>query len=367
MQTLGEALSGLKLPDPAEGETPEERAERERDEYTRLVERMRATPATDKLERLLSGARERFDVIISKAAVGSRSVRVITEQIARLESDHQFALERDRIMGDRFVAWGCKSWCFGIGWRRDVMLVPNEHGGVVPKSIAEFCVCPEGLAAKEDIDQKRRRLQSEQARLRFARLFGDAHIPAEYARSTLDNHPNKRLARSCREWLDAQADHDVRHPWLYLHGGFGSGKTSAACAVGKEWMEGEHGPMLFRTVPDLLEELRASYGSDRMTPEERERAGVKLTSQLLQGYIAVSLLVLDDIAAENLTERNSGWVEEQLYKLLNARHNERNHTVLTSNVSLEELAAVVGDRVFNRVLRMARPVWSGDLNLRTRD
>lgn len=369
MDGLGAVLAkdGFKLPAGSTPETEEERIEREQNEARVQVERWRLLPPTEKLAGVLDRARSRRDIVLESFGPDSRTVQLIQREVSQLEVQHAAALERDRVRDERFVAWGCQPWCLGQGWRRETVLAPREDGGVIATPTAEYCVCPEGLAAREEIEGQRRRHQAELRRQRFVRLFGQAHIPIEYAESTLDNHPNRRLAQQCREWLAAQDDHDSEHPWLYLYGGYGSGKTSAAIAICREWMMGEHGPALVRTLPDLLEEVRATYGTDRMLPEERAQAGIKLTSQLLQGYVDVSLLVLDDVAAENLTERNAGWVEEQLYKLLNSRHNEHRHTILTSNLPMQELSEVLGDRIFNRVLRMARPVWAGSRNYRERE
>lgn len=153
-------------------------------------------------------------------------------------------------------------------------------------------------------------------------------------------------------------------PHNFIADGFvvhNSGKTAALYSIVRWWIE-NRGQAVFRTVPELLDEIRDTYGVDRVDPDKRE--GRMTAKQLLDAYIEAPLLALDDLGAENLTDRNADWVEEQLFKLLNSRHNGRMPTILSANVGLSSLSERTGDRIYNRVLRMADTVYSGEINLR---
>jgi DNA replication protein DnaC len=117
----------------------------------------------------------------------------------------------------------------------------------------------------------------------------------------------------------------AEHPsgWLYLAGPTGVGKTHLAAAiVGESIAQGRE--VLFRFVPDLLDDLRRSYGP----------AGGKSFDHTFSQVRDVDVLVLDDFGAEALT----AWAEEKLYQLIVHRHDSMMPTVFTSRSALETIS-----------------------------
>jgi len=116
----------------------------------------------------------------------------------------------------------------------------------------------------------------------------------------------------------------AEHPsgWLYLAGPTGVGKTHLAAAiVGESIAQGRD--VLFRFVPDLLDDLRRSYGP----------AGGKSFDHAFSLVRDVDVLVLDDLGAEAST----AWAEEKLYQLIVHRHDAMMPTVFTSRTALETI------------------------------
>ncbi len=109
--------------------------------------------------------------------------------------------------------------------------------------------------------------------------------------------------------------------WLFLQGGYGCGKTHLAAAVANTTVE--HGlPTLFLTVPDLLDSLRYTFGSQDDTFEER-----------FEEIRRSPLLILDDFGTQNATE----WAREKLFQILNYRYTNRLPLVVTTNLALREV------------------------------
>ncbi len=54
------------------------------------------------------------------------------------------------------------------------------------------------------------------------------------------------------------------------------------------------------------------------------------------------MLILDDMGAEHTS--SSSWLSDRLYQILGDRHDQLRPTVMTSNLSIAELANVYGDR-----------------------
>lgn len=111
--------------------------------------------------------------------------------------------------------------------------------------------------------------------------------------------------------------------WLLLTGLNGCGKTHLAVSIiNVRRRLGQ--PVLFASVPTLLDHLRAAFRPDSLTGYD----------ELFEQVKTVPLLVLDDLGAE----RSTPWAEEKLYQLIVHRHNPGLPTVITTYYeSLNEL------------------------------
>lgn len=112
--------------------------------------------------------------------------------------------------------------------------------------------------------------------------------------------------------------------WIYLAGPTGVGKTHLAVAIANVQIQ-QGRSVLFRFVPDLLDQLRRAYQPKSSTGFDRE----------FQVIRNCEVLILDDLGAQATT----AWAEEKLYQLIVHRHAAGLPTVITSRVLLDEAAA----------------------------
>ena len=104
---------------------------------------------------------------------------------------------------------------------------------------------------------------------------------------------------------------------LWFDGPVGTGKTSLAILVAKAAKDAGRSYAVF-PVPRLLAEIKRTFDRD--------------ASDTYMGFFrrlcTVDLLVLDDLGAEKQTE----WVLEQLYSIVNERWQDRRSIVVTTNI-----------------------------------
>ncbi len=138
----------------------------------------------------------------------------------------------------------------------------------------------------------------------------------------------------------------ARHPqgWLLFYGGYGCGKTHLAAAIANALLQ-QGREVIFVTVPDLLDHLRAAYAPDSPTSYDERFERVR----------TVDVLILDDLGTESATP----WALEKLFQLLNHRYLAQAPTVITTNRELESFDPRLRSRLTDielvRMLRILAP------------
>lgn len=203
--------------------------------------------------------------------------------------------------------------------------------------------CPEGLAIRAEQDERERARRVRDV----ASFIERAGIPSWFTDFTLDSHPGAQAAMSV---VRSHLANDTGYNF-FLWGNYGTGKTGMAVGILKNRVEAYCEAAFFVTVPRLLEMIRASYDKHDSPHEEA-----------LRRARTTSLLVLDDLGAERPTD----WVQEQLYLIINERHDNRLDTVITSNLTLDQLADRIGERTIWRIAEMCKVIEVKGKNLRDR-
>jgi DNA replication protein DnaC len=126
---------------------------------------------------------------------------------------------------------------------------------------------------------------------------------------------------------------------LWLTGGFGTGKTALAMIVSKAAIDSGRSVAIY-SCPRLLGVIRES-----IDPPSRGTGGGGGVLDFLDRLTGADLLHIDDLGAEHRTE----WVLEQLYTIVNARYQDERSTLITSNLSRDELAEQLGERIVSRL------------------
>jgi DNA replication protein DnaC len=221
--------------------------------------------------------------------------------------------------------------CGGLGWISWNVPIGDPRFGKLE-------LCPHRQAEKsEAVAQRAMADLGHLSEMTFENFDPEGHGVTEEQRNSL---------RRAYQWLYESAGEDsdnkpswVEEPrgWVLLQGSYGCGKTHLAAAIANARLS-KNKPVLFVTVPDLLDYLRAAYSP---TVEETFE----------QRFIEVRdapLLILDDLGAQSATP----WAAEKLYQILNARYMSKAPTVITTNLDLEDFEPRIRSRLSdNRLVR----------------
>jgi DNA replication protein DnaC len=163
-------------------------------------------------------------------------------------------------------------------------------------------------------------------------------IPKRYRGVSFDRPPvteiNPNVVRHVQRYIrDLDANLETGRG-LWFWGDVGTGKTTLAMLVSHHALEAGHDVAIY-SLPRLLAEIRMTFD------DASERSYVELLDRLA----TVDLLHLDDLGAE----KTSPWVLEQLYAIVNARYEDQRATLITTNLTREELVEQLGERTLSRL------------------
>lgn len=126
---------------------------------------------------------------------------------------------------------------------------------------------------------------------------------------------------------------------MFITGPAGTGKTHLAVAYLREEIIAQGAEQCkFLEAVELFLELRDSFRRD--SPEDEER--------IIKTYTSKPFLVIDDLGAEKVSD----YVRQSLYFVINRRYGEELPTVVTSNLTLDQIAEVYGERLSSRIAGM---------------
>ena len=214
-------------------------------------------------------------------------------------------------------------------------------------------VCPkcEGAGFTLDENDEAVACSCREVRMRRSRSVGVAAvIPRRYRGVSFDRSPlpeleqvNPAIVREVRQFIHNLEANLKAGRGLWLTGDIGTGKSTLAMLISKAAIDNGHSVAIY-SVPQLLAEIRDTYNAD---------PGQRSYMDFFRRLSAVELLHLEDLGAEKQTD----WVLEQLYSLINQRYEDERSIVATTNLSFDELERQVGARTASRLNEICGDLW----------
>lgn len=264
----------------------------------------------------------------SPTAVGFTKVTEVLDASQFAECRKRTTLA-EKVQAEAAICEGCTGDCLKASNRRYFPEIRVEFG----EENVSYRSCKYGI-------QRRRQHELE-------RKFRSSRIPPRYIGKTFDDYKvdasNRNAVTFAKQALTSKIG-------AYLFGECGTGKTFLAALIAQEFLK-DGKSVVFVKVPSLLDDIKATFNGQ----------GREL--ELLDELRTANLVVLDDFGMEAPTQ----WAGATLCKVIDMRYdNPVGKTIITSNLSLEELARHLnqakdgnnlnGSRIADRCREICKPI-----------
>ncbi len=200
-----------------------------------------------------------------------------------------------------------------------------------------------GLCATEKTNaekaEQERIEKAERDRKILEHSIGRANIPVRFQNRTIDsyqpmNDDAVKVRNAAKNYADNFSENLKQGRGLNFIGSVGTGKTHLAIGIALEAIKQGYTP-LFISVYSAIRHIKDSWRRDSDRSE----------SEALDDLVSPDLLILDEVGVQfsSDTERLI------IFDVLNRRYEDLRPTIILSNLTMEEISKVIGDRVVDRL------------------
>lgn len=142
------------------------------------------------------------------------------------------------------------------------------------------------------------------------------------------------VLKTCHDFI---RNFDTDHSNLLFYGHTGVGKTFLSNCIAKELLDRAH-TVIYLSAPQLIEIMeRHTFGREEISEQPEE----------MPDYIRdCDLLIIDDLG----TEMNNFFTTAQLFSCINGRQMNQKSTIISTNLSLDDLQENYSERIFSRLI-----------------
>ena len=209
------------------------------------------------------------------------------------------------------------------------------------------CLCQ---CAAEEMEREREKHREEEELLHIRQMKSAGLQDSTFFDYTFANcdetHPCVQYAR---RYVGNYAEFQKNGQGLLFWGNVGTGKTFLAGCIANALME-KNIPVLMTSFPKLLNALGGLYSGEK--------------NEYLKSLNQYRLLIIDDLGVE----RDTPYVLETVYLVIDERYKSGKPFIITINLSLEELrnpADLEHGRIYDRIMERCVPVAFSGKNYRT--
>ena len=231
---------------------------------------------------------------------------------------------------------------------KTIKVICEKHGIEFEKR--DFCgrgfygICPECAREKHDAKMLAEKIERDQREIERKKQYreqriNDSGLPSRFINKTFADYiakiPEQEsvLAIAKDYAQNKTALHNGRG--LIISGTVGTGKTHLASAIINDVITSENKiKAIYTTARDMIRHLRSAWKNTEISE-----------SDVIDQYASTSLLVIDELGAQFGSESEM----IQMFEVLDKRYGERLPTVIISNLTINELVSLLGDRIIDRM------------------
>ena len=230
-----------------------------------------------------------------------------------------------------FLAEDGMKHCKICGGKRETVIMP-PFPGAKPMKVKCWCKCPTGRDILKNQEKREKISRNREICFQGFENLKNATFAAD------DKTGDIKISDACKKYSSGFAESLRKGMGLLLYGPVGTGKTFLAGCIANALIDAGYRVRLtnFSTIADEL-----------WNAEDKAEHIAHLC-----GY---DLLILDDLGAERKTE----YMDEMVYKVVNARYMEGKPMLVTTNLSTAELGQpqdVVKKRIYDRLIERCLPI-----------
>ena len=209
------------------------------------------------------------------------------------------------------------------------------------------CLCQ---CAAEEMEREREKHREEEELLHIRQMKSAGLQDSTFFEYTFANcDETHSCAKYARRYVGHFAEFQKNGQGLLFWGNVGTGKTFLAGCIANALME-KNIPVLMTSFPKLLNALGGLYSGEK--------------NEYLKSLNQYRLLIIDDLGVE----RDTPYVLETVYLVIDERYKSRKPFIITTNLSLEKLrnpADLEHGRIYDRIMERCVPVAFSGKNYRT--
>lgn len=210
--------------------------------------------------------------------------------------------------------------------------------GIIDEERVVFKMCDCERAAREK-EERERAHRDFLLRRDKNRHHGFADAEMRHWTFANDDMSKPQLTQAMRNYVEHFPDFKRKGKGLLLYGDVGTGKTYAACEVANALIDQGH-QVLVTNFAKLCNTMQGMF-------EGRQ--------QYIDSLNRYALLIIDDLAAERDTE----YMQEQVYNIIDARYRAGLPMIITTNLSGQQIKnpdSISKERIYSRILERCHPI-----------